>query len=51
MTGGQIGPVIVSGDPTGSKLIVVQSSGGHAGQLSPEELAIVAAWIEGGAPE
>ena len=51
MIGGQNGPVIVAGDQTGSKLIVVQSSGGHPGQLSPEDLSIVGAWIDGGAAE
>jgi len=30
---------------------VVQTAGGHPGQLTAEELAIVSAWIEAGAPE
>jgi cytochrome b subunit of formate dehydrogenase len=51
MKGGQDGPVITPGDPAGSKLIVIQSAGGHPGQLSPDELAIISAWIEAGALE
>lgn len=49
--GGQDGPVILPGDPLGSALIVVQSAGGHPGQLSPEELELIREWIEAGAPE
>jgi hypothetical protein len=45
------GPVIVPNDTATSKLIQVQSAGGHPGQLSPEELAIVKAWIDEGALE
>ncbi len=51
MKGAQDGPVIVAGDAAGSKLIVIQSAGGHPGQLSPEELALVKSWIESGALE
>ena len=51
VAGGQGGPVIVSGDAIGSRLIVVQSAGGHPGQLSAEELAIISAWIDAGALE
>jgi cytochrome b subunit of formate dehydrogenase len=51
MKGGQDGPVISPGDAADSKLIVVQSLGGHPGQLAPEELAKVQAWIEAGAVE
>ncbi len=51
MKGAQDGPVIVPGDAAGSKLIVIQSAGNHPGQLSPEELALVEAWINGGALE
>ncbi len=49
--GAQDGPVIVPGDPAKSKLIAIQSAGGHPGQLSSEELALVQAWIQAGAPE
>ncbi len=51
LKGGQDGPVILPKDSAGSKLIQIQSAGGHYGQLSPEELAQVAAWIDAGAPE
>lgn len=45
------GLVIVPKDAANSKLIQVQSAGGHPGQLSSEELAIVKAWIDEGALE
>lgn len=51
LKGAQSGAVIVPGDAAGSALIVVQTAGGHPGQLTAEELAIVSAWIEAGAPE
>lgn len=49
--GAQDGPVIIAGDAAASKLVIVQSQGGHPGQLSPEELALVSAWIQAGAIE
>jgi cytochrome c len=51
MKGAASGPVIVPNDSANSKLIQIQSQGGHPGQLSAEELAIVSAWIDAGAPE
>ena len=51
MKGAQDGPVIVPGDAANSKLIPIQSQGGHPGQLSAEELALVEAWIDAGALE
>jgi len=51
MKGASDGPVIVPGDSAGSKLFQIQSKGGHPGQLSADELAIVQAWIDAGAPE
>ncbi len=51
MQGGQDGPVILPGDSSGSKLFQIQSTGGHFAQLSPEELALVKAWIDAGALE
>jgi cytochrome b subunit of formate dehydrogenase len=51
MKGATDGIVIVPKDSTKSKLIIIQSAGGHPGQLSVEELAIVKAWIDGGALE
>jgi hypothetical protein len=51
LRGGMNGPVIVPGNPAQSKLIIKQSQGNHPGQLSPEQLARVKAWIRWGAPE
>ena len=51
MKGAQDGPVIVPNDSANSKLVQIQFQGGHPGQLSTEELAIVKAWIDAGAPE
>jgi hypothetical protein len=49
--GAQDGPVIVPNDSANSKLLQIQSQCGHPSQLSAEELAIVKAWIDAGAPE
>lgn len=51
LQGGKDGPAIVPGDPADSLMIIVQAAGDHPGQLSGEELALVRAWIEAGAPE
>lgn len=51
LRGGSNGPVIVPGDANSSKLVVIQSSGGHPGQFSLEELAAVKNWIDAGALE
>jgi len=51
MKGGKDGQVIVPGDSATSKLFIIQSAGGHLGQLSAEELATVKAWIDAGALE
>jgi mono/diheme cytochrome c family protein len=51
LKGSASGPVIVPNDSAGSKLILVQSAGGHPGQLSAEEIAQIKAWIDAGAPE
>jgi cytochrome b subunit of formate dehydrogenase len=51
MKGGQDGPVILPGDATNSLLIAIQTKGGHPGQLTAAELAVVKAWIEAGAIE
>jgi len=51
MTGAADGPVILPNDSANSKLLQVQLQGGHPGQLSVEELAIVSAWIDAGALE
>ena len=51
MAGGKEGPVIVPGDSADSVLITIQAAGGHPGQLTEDELAIVRAWIDSGATE
>jgi hypothetical protein len=52
MAGSQHGAVILSGDPDNSLLIQKQSAElPHFGQLNPEELKLVEAWIAAGAPE
>lgn len=51
MKGATDGPVILPNDSPNSKLIAIQSAGGHPGQLSAEELALIRAWIEAGALE
>ena len=51
ISGGKDGPIIVEGDPTNSKLVQVQQAGGHPGQLTTEEIALIIKWIEAGALE
>jgi cytochrome b subunit of formate dehydrogenase len=51
LQGGISGPSIVPGDPGASLLVQRQQTGDHPGQLGPEELARVIAWIEAGAAE
>ncbi len=51
LAGGNSGVVVISGDPDGSPLIVLQSRGDHPGQFSGAELALVREWIEAGLPE
>ena len=51
LQGGQSGPAIVPGNAAGSKLVEVQSAGGHPGQLTEDELAQITEWIDRGAPE
>ena len=51
LQGGDSGPAIVPGDPDTSRLVAVQSTGSHPGQLSQDELALVIDWISAGAPE
>jgi NapC/NirT cytochrome c family, N-terminal region/Planctomycete cytochrome C len=49
--GGANGPAVVPGDVDGSLLIQKQTGEqSHFGQLTPEELDMVQAWIEAGAP-
>jgi cytochrome b subunit of formate dehydrogenase len=51
LKGGNNGPVIAPKASADSKLIQIQSAGGHPGQLTPEELAKVKEWIDAGALE
>lgn len=51
MQGAKDGPVIIAGNPDGSKLVQIQKAGGHPGQLSSDELAQIINWIASGALE
>jgi cytochrome b subunit of formate dehydrogenase/mono/diheme cytochrome c family protein len=51
LNGGQSGPVLVPGESANSLLITIQMAGGHPGQLTPEEIDHVEAWIDAGAQE
>jgi cytochrome b subunit of formate dehydrogenase/nitrate/TMAO reductase-like tetraheme cytochrome c subunit len=51
MAGGKDGPVVVPGDSANSILYTLQAVGGHPGQFSEDELDVVQAWIDAGAPE
>jgi hypothetical protein len=43
--------VIVPSDAANSKLVLVQTAGGHPGQLTPGELTAINNWIDAGALE
>lgn len=49
--GGISGGAIIPGSALTSKLIKIQSAGGHPGQLLPDEIDLVTRWIDQGAPE
>jgi cytochrome b subunit of formate dehydrogenase len=51
LRGATDGPVIIPGDAANSKLIQIQSAGGHPGQLIPDELTAIKDWINAGALE
>lgn len=51
LRGGNSGPGIVPGDPDTSNVIIVQSAGGHPGQLDEPALDSIRVWILAGAPE
>jgi cytochrome b subunit of formate dehydrogenase len=51
LQGGQSGPGIIAGDAANSPLVDVQKTGGHPGQLSADELALLEDWIAAGALE
>ena len=51
LRGGSDGPVIIPGEANSSKVVTIQSAGGHPGQFSPDELAVVQKWIDAGTLE
>jgi cytochrome b subunit of formate dehydrogenase/mono/diheme cytochrome c family protein len=51
MAGGKNGPVVIPGDSANSVFYTLQAAGGHPGAFTPDELAIVKAWIDAGAVE
>ena len=51
LQGGENGAVIIPGNSANSILVNVQSTGKHFANLTPEELEVVAQWIDAGAPE
>jgi mono/diheme cytochrome c family protein len=51
LNGGTSGPVVVPGDGANSLFMTLQQAGGHPGQLTPEEISLVQAWIDAGALE
>lgn len=51
LAGGNLGAGIIPGDPDNSQVVIVQSAGGHPGQLSQGELEQLIEWIAKGAPE
>jgi hypothetical protein len=51
LEGGNSGPAVIPGDSDHSVLVIKQLAGGHYGQLTPDELALVIEWIKADAPE
>jgi cytochrome b subunit of formate dehydrogenase/mono/diheme cytochrome c family protein len=51
LKGATDGAVILPGNADGSKLVQIQTAGGHPGQLTADELKQIIAWIAGGALE
>jgi cytochrome b subunit of formate dehydrogenase/mono/diheme cytochrome c family protein len=51
LNGGASGPIVVPGDSASSLFVTVQQAGGHPGQLTPEEIAMLQAWIDAGGLE
>jgi len=51
LNGSASGPVVVPGDGANSLFVTLQQAGGHPGQLTPEEIAMLQAWIDAGALE
>ena len=51
LNGGASGLVVIPGDGANSLLVTKQMAGGHPGQLTPEEIVRVQAWIDASALE
>ncbi len=51
LAGGSTGPAVIPGEAETSLVYIRQGSGNHPGQFTDDELALVVAWIEAGAPE
>lgn len=51
LNGSQSGQVVVPGDSGASLIMSIQQAGGHPGQLTPEEIALLQEWINAGALE
>ena len=51
VAGGDGGAGVVPGDSAASVIYQIQEAGGHLGQLSAEDIAVLGAWIDAGAPE
>ena len=51
LNGGASGPVVVPGDGANSLFVTVQQAGGHPGQLTEDEIALLQAWIDAGVAE
>ncbi len=51
LSGGKSGPGITPGKPDASQVFIMQSKGGHPGQLSDADLEQIKQWILAGAPE
>jgi cytochrome b subunit of formate dehydrogenase/mono/diheme cytochrome c family protein len=51
MAGGKNGAVVTPGDSANSVLYTLQAAGSHPAVFGPEELAVIQAWIDAGAPE
>jgi hypothetical protein len=51
IVGGTNEPAIVPSDPQDSGIVIRQSRGDHAVELTPEELIKITQWIQSGAPK
>ena len=51
LDGGNSGPAVDPGDPDGSQVVIIQSEGGHPGQLDADQLQRIIDWIADGAAE